>query len=111
MDQQVKRVKRELIKHGAILDMYEDTMELPDGKQETWDFISHRKGAAAVVPVLRGWKDPDGKAVPECDRPHDTGDSGRFARQRDGGYQGMRSKGTGGGDRLLQRRSDQNLIP
>lgn len=49
MDQQVKRVKRELIKHGAILDMYEDTMELPDGKQETWDFISHRKGAAAVV--------------------------------------------------------------
>ena len=35
MDQQVKRVKRELIKHGAILDMYEDTMELPDGKQET----------------------------------------------------------------------------
>lgn len=44
MDQQVKRVKRELIKHGAILDMYEDTMELPDGKQETWDFISHRKG-------------------------------------------------------------------
>ena len=28
MDQQVKRVKRELIKHGAILDMYEDTMEL-----------------------------------------------------------------------------------
>ena len=43
MDQQVKRVKREIIKHGAILDMYEDTMELPDGKQETWDFISHRK--------------------------------------------------------------------
>ena len=52
MDQQVKRVKRELIKHGAILDMYEDTMELPDGKQETWDFISHRKGAAAVVPAV-----------------------------------------------------------
>ena len=58
MDQQVKRVKRVLIKHGAILDMYEDTMELPDGKQETWDFISHRKGAAAVVPV-RG----DGKIL------------------------------------------------
>lgn len=58
MDQQVKRVKRELIKNGAILDMYEDTMELPDGKQETWDFISHRKGAAAVVPV-RG----DGKIL------------------------------------------------
>ena len=38
MDQQVKRVKRELIKHGAILDMYEDTMELPDGKHGT---LSH----------------------------------------------------------------------
>ena len=97
MDQQVKRVKRELIKHGAILDMYEDTMELPDGKQETWDFISHRKGAAAVVPV-RG----DGKILMVKQY--------RNARQRDGGYQGMCSKGTGGGDRLLQRRSDQNLI-
>ena len=110
MDQQVKRVKRELIKHGAILDMYEDTMELPDGKQETWDFISHRKGAAAVVPVRGDGKILMVKRVPECDRPHDSGDSGRFARQRDGGYQGMCSKGTGGGDRLLQRRSDQNLI-
>ena len=31
---------------------------LPDGKLEEWDFISHRKGAAAVVPV-RG----DGKIL------------------------------------------------
>ncbi len=52
MEKQVKRVKRELIHSGAILDMYQDTMELPDGKQEVWDFVSHRKGAAAVVPVL-----------------------------------------------------------
>lgn len=110
MDQQVKRVKRELIKHGAILDMYEDTMELPDGKQETWDFISHRKGAAAVVPVRGDGKIMVVKQYRNADRPHDSGDSGRFARQRDGGYQGMCSKGTGGGDRLLQRRSDQNLI-
>ena len=51
MDQQVKRVKRELVKNGAILDIYTDTMQLPDGKLEEWDFISHRKGAAAVVPV------------------------------------------------------------
>lgn len=51
MDRQIKRVKRELIRRGAILDIYTDTMELPDGKQEKWDFISHRKGAAAVVPV------------------------------------------------------------
>lgn len=51
MDNQVKRVKRELIHKGAILDIYSDTMELPDGKLEEWDFVSHRKGAAAVVAV------------------------------------------------------------
>lgn len=51
MDNQVKRIKRELIRSGAILDIYTDTMELPDGKVEEWDFVSHRKGAAAVVPV------------------------------------------------------------
>ena len=69
MDQQVKRVKRELVKNGAILDIYTDTMQLPDGKLEEWDFISHRKGAAAVVPVR---KDSDGASVPECNRPYDT---------------------------------------
>jgi ADP-ribose pyrophosphatase len=51
MSDRVKRIKRELIKQGAILDIYTDTMELPNGKTEQWDFISHRKGAAAVVPV------------------------------------------------------------
>lgn len=56
MDNQVKRVKRELIRRGAILDIYTDTMELPDGKTEEWDFISHRKGAAAVVPVREDGK-------------------------------------------------------
>lgn len=56
MDQQVKRIKRELIRSGAILDIYTDTMELPNGKQEEWDFISHRKGAAAVVPVRNDGK-------------------------------------------------------
>lgn len=56
MDQQVKRVKRELLRKGAILDIYTDTMELPNGKTEEWDFISHRKGAAAVVPVREDGK-------------------------------------------------------
>lgn len=56
MDKQVKRIKRELMRRGAILDIYQDTMELPDGKQEIWDFISHRKGAAAVVPVREDGK-------------------------------------------------------
>ena len=56
MDKQVKRIKRELVKNGAILDIYTDTMQLPDGKFEEWDFISHRKGAAAVVPVREDGK-------------------------------------------------------
>lgn len=56
MDGQVRRIKRELIRRGAILDIYTDTMELPDGKQEEWDFVSHRKGAAAVVPVREDGK-------------------------------------------------------
>ncbi|MGN0348067.1 MAG: NUDIX hydrolase [Roseburia sp.] len=51
MGQQIKRIKRELVKKGIILDIYTDTMELPNGKREEWDFISHRLGAAAVVPV------------------------------------------------------------
>lgn len=56
MDQQVKRIKRELVYEGSILDIYSDTMELPDGKLEKWDFVSHRMGAAAVVPVLEDGK-------------------------------------------------------
>ena len=51
MENQVKCVKRELVRRGAILDIYADTMLLPDGKTEEWDFVSHRMGAAAVVPV------------------------------------------------------------
>ena len=48
----VKRVKRVLEHKGSILDIYSDYMELPDGKIEKWDYVEHRKGAAAVVPVL-----------------------------------------------------------
>ena len=47
----VKRLKRELIHSGPILDMYEDTIELPNGKIEKWDFVSHRMGAACVIAV------------------------------------------------------------
>ena len=51
MEEQITRIKRELVHSGAILDIYKDTMELPNGKTEEWDFVSHRKGAAAVVAV------------------------------------------------------------
>ena len=56
--QKLKRVKRELVKEGVIVDMYADYMEMPDGKVVQWDYIAHRKGAAAVLPVL-----PDGRIL------------------------------------------------
>jgi ADP-ribose pyrophosphatase len=51
-------VKKNLIRHGSILDMYDLEMELPDGSHEHWDFVSHRKGAACVVAVF-----PDGRLL------------------------------------------------
>lgn len=52
-----KRIKRELIHKGHIIDVYCDTMLLPDGRTADWDFIQH-KGAAAIVPV-----DGDGRII------------------------------------------------
>ena len=45
-----KRIGRTLIKTGAIIDYYQDTMQIPDGSVKTYDFIDH-KGAAACVAV------------------------------------------------------------
>ncbi len=59
MKQPLLRRKERVLEHqGSILDIYSDYMELPDGKVEKWDYVEHRKGAAAVVPVL-----PDGKIL------------------------------------------------
>ncbi|SEA59803.1 ADP-ribose pyrophosphatase [Pseudobutyrivibrio sp. ACV-2] len=55
---QLKRIDRKLIHRGTILDIYEDTMQLPNGKTEKWDFVSHRMGAACVLAV-----EPDGKIL------------------------------------------------
>ncbi|MCI8918631.1 MAG: NUDIX hydrolase [Eubacterium sp.] len=52
MENKIKRIDRKLEFQGTILDFYTDYMQMPDGKVEKWDFISHRKGAAAVVPVM-----------------------------------------------------------
>ncbi len=49
--QRPDRVGRTLIHNGSIVDIYADTMKLPDGSTETFDFIKH-KGAAAVIPVM-----------------------------------------------------------
>lgn len=58
MEQSIKRINRELKCQGAIVDFYSDTMRLPDGRTAQWDYVEHRKGAAAVVAVL-----PDGKLL------------------------------------------------
>ncbi len=52
-----KRLKRELVAKGTVIDYYKDTMQIPNGNVAKWDLIDH-KGAAAVVAV-RG----DGKLL------------------------------------------------
>ena len=48
--EEYKRLKRELVAKGAIIDYYQDTMQIPNGNVARWDLIDH-KGAAAVVAV------------------------------------------------------------
>lgn len=50
MAEEVRRIKRELIHKGAVVEIYCDTMEFENGNTAEWDFI-HHDGAAAVVPV------------------------------------------------------------
>lgn len=57
MDQNVKRVKRELAYEGTVIDVYKDYMEFSNGNTAVWDFI-HHIGAACVLPVL-----PDGRLL------------------------------------------------
>ena len=42
MDYKLKRLNRELASPGKALEFYRDTMELPDGRTEKWDFVHHR---------------------------------------------------------------------
>lgn len=55
MKKEFKRLKRELVYQGAIVDFYRDTVLVPNGNVAEWDFIGH-KGAAAVVPVCADGK-------------------------------------------------------
>jgi ADP-ribose pyrophosphatase len=48
----VERIGRNLVHAGAIVDLYCDDIKLPDGSIHHWDFVAHRRGAAAVVGVL-----------------------------------------------------------
>lgn len=56
MENHLKRIDRKLVYKGAIIDMYEDTILFEDGHTASWDFIAHRLGAAAVVPVTKEGK-------------------------------------------------------
>ena len=55
MAEEFKRMKRELVYKGAIVDFYKDTIRVPNGNIVKWDFIKHQ-GAAAVVPVREDGK-------------------------------------------------------
>ncbi|MBQ4531165.1 MAG: NUDIX hydrolase [Lachnospiraceae bacterium] len=55
MPEEIKRIKRELVQKGSIIDVYKDHMLLPDGQVKKWDFIKH-KGAAGVVAVTKEGK-------------------------------------------------------
>lgn len=54
----MQRIKRELKYAGAVVDVYADTMKFKNGNTEVWDTVLHKKGAAAVIPVL-----PDGRII------------------------------------------------
>ena len=53
----IKRLERNMVHKGVIVDFYEDSMQMPNGNIAKWDFISH-KGAAAILAV-----DEDGKLL------------------------------------------------
>jgi ADP-ribose pyrophosphatase len=53
--EEIKRIGRELKYHGVVVDVYADTMEMPDGRTAIWDYI-HHNGAAAVIPVMEDGK-------------------------------------------------------
>lgn len=50
-----KRLKRDLVKKGSIIDFYHDTIEVDREKQVIFDFI-HHKGASAMIPVDQNGK-------------------------------------------------------
>ena len=55
MAEEFRRLNRELMYHGTIVDFYKDTIEVPNGNVVEWDFIGH-KGAAADLPVREAGK-------------------------------------------------------
>ena len=59
MKHRLHRTDRKLAAAGAVLEFYRDTMILPDGEEQTWDYVHHKKGGGVCsVPVL-----PDGRIL------------------------------------------------
>ena len=59
MKHRLHRTDRKLAAAGAVLEFYRDTMILPDGEEQIWDYVRHKKGGGACsVPVL-----PDGRIL------------------------------------------------
>lgn len=46
-----KRINREVVYEGAILQFCKDDIVTPKGNKVKWDYLEH-KGAAAVIPVM-----------------------------------------------------------
>ena len=72
MSDEVKRVGRELVYQGTILEVYKDHMEFSNGNTAKWDFIRH-DGAAACRCAGHGRRqDLNGQPVPQCIGAHDS---------------------------------------
>lgn len=52
-----KKLRKELVYKGKIVDFYRDHIQMPNGKEVEWDLVVHN-GAAAILPV-----DEDGKII------------------------------------------------
>lgn len=63
---EMKRIDRVLKYKGAIVDVYDDVMQSPSGNIAHWDYVAHRKGAAAVLPVTEDGKILMVRPVSQC---------------------------------------------
>ena len=41
--EEFKRISRDLVAKGAIIDYYQDTMQIPNGNIAKWDLIDHKR--------------------------------------------------------------------
>ena len=63
--EEFKRISRDLVAKGAIIDYYQDTMQIPNGNIAKWDLIDHKGAAAVEIPAggLNGREEPTDQAA------------------------------------------------